>query len=86
MRKTVVLEERTFPLRGLTRGEVKQLRSEFPEGGSSEEVDRILELVGIDTKELDDMQNASVLRMYYTVLDLTFPRPDAIKNSSAPSS
>lgn len=85
MTKTLVLEGRSFTLRGLKRGEVKQLRTEFPDGGSAEEVDRILELVGIDVAELDDLQNASVLQMYYAVLDLTFPRPDAVKNFSAPS-
>ena len=85
MTKSMTLEGRTFNLRGLKRGEVKRLHSETSGENTAEEIDRILELVGISADDLDEMLNSSVLELYYTVLELTFPKPADIKNSKAPS-
>jgi hypothetical protein len=82
----------TWPLRGLTRGEVKKLRAEgidlarLDAGNADEAVDRVVALVLSPdlVGELDDRPCSETMRVFQAILEETYGFAGEEKNSPAP--
>lgn len=87
--KEITAGGRDIRVRGLTRREVKQLRGKGLDPGhitaafAEETMDAVMDMVleKDDLDFLEDQVNAESLKVFRRILDLTFGKADAVKNS-----
>jgi hypothetical protein len=92
--KTVTIGDKAFAVRGLTRREVKEFRSNGVNFGNlnalgdekrEEVADQIFKLAGVDVDAVDQLVYRDAQKVFLAIMEETFLTPDQEKNSASPA-